>query len=100
MSTANTFGTFLETFKRLETGPDQTSQTSGVDLSKAILGLATILSRTGGSLTVKAAIAETQLPKDEFFTILGAGLDKKVFTVGDQPDDPVLTLTSLGRSLL
>ena len=99
MSTANTFGTFLNTFKRLEGGSDQSSQTVDADLSKAVLNLASILARTEGKLPVKAAIAESRLAKDEFFTVLGAGLDKKVFTVGEEAD-PVLSLTNLGRSLL
>jgi hypothetical protein len=99
MSTANTFGTFLNTFKRLETGPEQASQMSDADLSKAVLNLASILAGTGGHLPVTLAIAETQLPKDQFFTVMSAGLDRKVFTVGEETD-PVLTLTNLGRSLL
>jgi hypothetical protein len=99
MSTANTFGTFLNTFKSLEAGSDQTSQMADADLSKAVLNVASILARMGGHLPVRTAIVESQLPKDQFFTVLGAGLDKKVFTVGEEAD-PVLTLTNLGRSLL
>ena len=99
MATANSFGTFLDTFKRLEAGSDQTSQGSGVDLAKSILNVANILAATG-SLPVRAAIAESQLPKDVFFTVMNAGVDKNVFTLTERGGESVLNLTALGRSLL
>lgn len=99
MPTANTFGTFLETFKRLETGSDQTPQGSGVDLARSILSIANILANTG-SLPVKAVIAESQLPKDVFFTVMNAGVDKNVFKLTEQGGESVLNLTPLGKSLL
>jgi hypothetical protein len=99
MSTANTFGTFLNTIKRLETGSGGSDDMSDAELSKRVLGLAAVLANVGGHLPVKDAAAECGLPKDQFFRVLGAGLDKKVFAV-DESADPTLTLTNLGRSLL
>ena len=99
MSTANTFGTFLETFKRLESTPDQTPQNSSVDLAKSVLDVANILAATG-SLPVKVAIAESALPKDVFFTVMNTGVEKNVFSLSEHAGESVLNLTTLGKSLL
>jgi hypothetical protein len=49
---------------------------------------------------VKAAIAESALPKDVFFTVMNTGVEKNVFSLSEHAGESVLNLTTLGKSLL
>jgi hypothetical protein len=98
MSSANTFGTFLDTVRKLEQGP----QGPGVRgwPEKAVFQIAKTLLSSDGTQPVRATMGSSGLPQDEFLGALVAGRDKGIFEVDETADEPVLRLTKLGRTLV
>jgi hypothetical protein len=96
-SSANTFGTFLETLKVLESG--RPSSAGGWSTERDILVIAKTLARSAGATPLKEVIRDVDLPQDAFLNALFAGRDKGLFKIDEEPDEPAVELTKLGRSI-
>jgi len=92
-SSANTFGTFLETIKKLEEGPP--SKGSSFPESE-VLQIAKMLAGTGGQAPVRVAMAQAGVAEPAFFRAGFAGREKGIFDIDEQSDQAVLKLTKLG----
>ena len=95
---ANTFGTFLETFRRLESSRG-VSSISGRWPEKAVLMIAQYLRNEKGSAPLGQVRDRVDLSQEDFLGALMAGRDKGLFTIDEEPDEPVVKLTKLGTSL-
>lgn len=95
MSNANTFGTFLQTLKTLESA--QQPSTSWPD--KDVYAIANVLVERSGSAPLKTLIEAMKIAPTAFASAVIAGREKGMFEVDDEPEEPVLKLTKLGRAL-
>jgi hypothetical protein len=95
MTSANTFGTFLETLKTLETGVQQRRRSEEPD----VFTIARMLAKAGGSTPLKSLMNELNVSGEALFGAVVAGRDKGLFEIDEEPDEPVLRLSKLGRSL-
>lgn len=93
-SNSNTFGTFLETIKKLEAGrpaPDLAfPETEVLQIAKTLAG-------SGGQLAVRTAMSQAGLTEPAFFRAVFAGKDKGIFDIDEAADQAVLKLTKLGH---
>lgn len=96
MGSANTFGTFLETIKTLETTPSVPARTAWPQAE--VLAVARALIAGGGAAPLKAVMGQVHLPPDVFLGAVVAGRDKGLFSLDEAEDSPVLGLTKLGRT--
>ncbi len=92
---ANTFGTFLDTIKSLESVPAASKKTSESEL----LVIAKALMSQNGEAPLPLVMQKVGIPQDAFLGAFVQGREKGLFEVDDNPDVPVLKLTKLGRSL-
>jgi hypothetical protein len=93
-SSANTFGTFLDTFKRLEEAPS--SRESGSFPESEVLQIAKTLAGSGGQLPLRAAMGQAGLADTVFFRAVLAGRDKGIFDIDETSNQAVLKLSKLG----
>jgi hypothetical protein len=98
MTSANTFGTFLDTVRKLESG--RTTQTSSGWPEKEVFLIAKTLLSDNGRQPLKVTMSTSGLPQEVFLGALIAGQDKGLFKVDEETEEPVLTLTKLGRVLV
>ncbi len=92
-SSANTFGTFLDTYKKLEEGPPS----KGTSFPESeVLQIAKMLAGTGGAAPLRVAMAQAGVDEPVFFRAVFAGRDKGIFEIDEQSDQAVLKLTKLG----
>ena len=93
-SSANTFGTFLDTFKKLESArPSGGSSFPETE----VLQVAKMLAGTGGQAPVQTAMKQSDLPEPDFLRAVFAGKEKGIFEIDETSDQAVLKLTKLGR---
>ena len=95
MSSANTFGTFLDTLKSLESKSPPSREWP----ESEVFAIAKLLVRTGGSAPSKMISSELKFPQGALLGAVVAGRDKGIFEIDETLDEPVLRLTKLGRSL-
>jgi hypothetical protein len=94
---ANTFTTFLETFRQL----DSSRGTGGGDgPDKDVLTIALFLRNNNGSASVGTARDGVDLSQEGFLRALLAGRDKGLFEIVEGPDEAVVNLTKLGMSIV
>lgn len=93
---ANTFGTFLDTIKTLESGRGQQKRAWP---ESEVLMIAKLLLSENGEAPLKKVMNMVKLPQEAFLGAFVQGRDKGFFEVDETPDEPVLRLTKLGRSL-
>ena len=92
MSSANTFGTFLETLNTIGS-PEASS--SGVEAD--VLSIARVLMNEDGAEVRTLAAELNRLPKDLLAGVV-AGRDKGLFEIDQTADEPIVKLTKFGRS--
>lgn len=95
-SSANTFGTFLETYQRL--GSLRPQEAASTD-SEVFL-VAKTLARHSGPVPVQLAMRESGLNQETFFRAVLAGKDRRLLEIEEDEVEPKLKLTSLGRSFV
>lgn len=93
-SSANTFGTFLETIKKLEDAAPAARQSSFPE--SEVLEIAKMLGRTGGQAPVRVAMSQAGIAEPAFFRAVFAGREKGIFDIDEQSEQAVLKLTKLG----
>lgn len=98
MSSANTFGTFLDTVRKLESEPQAQGARGWPE--KEVYHIAKTLLSGDGAQPVRATMNSSGLPQDVFLGALVAGRDKGIFEVDETADEPLLKLTKLGRTLV
>lgn len=96
MSTANTFGTFLDTLKTLETKTQQRAPTAEPN----VFTIAELLKTNNGSASLKDLRSRLNVSGEALLSAMTAGREKGLFELDDTPAEPVLKLTKLGRSLV
>jgi hypothetical protein len=96
-SSANTFGTFLDTFKKLEEGPPSRG---GSFPESEVLQIAKMLAGAGGAAPVRTAMAQAGIEEPAFFRAVFAGREKGIFDIDEQTDQAVLKLTKLGHGFV
>jgi hypothetical protein len=97
MSSANTFGTFLDTYRQLESAGNYGR--SGWPEKQVFLIAKTLATSPGGRMPVKETMARANLPQDAFLGALVAGRDKNLFEIDESGDEPILALTKVGRAV-
>jgi hypothetical protein len=94
MASANTFGTFLDTIKKLEESRPAGGSSSFPE--SEVLQIAKTLAGTGGEAPMPVAMGQSGLSQTAFFRAVLAGRDKGIFTIDETPDQAALKLTKLG----
>jgi hypothetical protein len=95
VSSANTFGTFLETLRKLESSRG----TSGRSSESEMLMIAQLLRTKGGSASIGEVRNNIDMSQESFLGAVVSGRDKGLFKIDEQSDDPIVELTKLGSSL-
>jgi hypothetical protein len=98
MGSANTFGTFLETLKSLESSPQPSWNRRWTETD--LLTIAKSLAGSNGSAPVKVVMNNVGLPTEIFLAAMVAGRERSLFEIDEAPDEPLLKLTKLGRSFV
>jgi|SRR5437763_16957137 len=97
MSSANTFGTFLDTFRRLESAGNYAP--SAWPEKEVFLIAKTLAASPTGRMLLKETMTRAKLPQDTFLGALVAGQDKHLFEIDASADEPILVLTKVGRAV-
>ncbi len=96
-SSANTFGTFLETVKALETSRQSVRPQWP---EQEIVLIARLPLARDGSAPMKEVAEQSRLPLQDFLSALSEGREKGLLEIDESEEVPVMRLTKLGRSLL
>lgn len=93
MAQSNTFGTFLDTFRQLESS---SSQGTPDGWEKDVLRILKVLGSAPQPL--RQVIAATGVPEEAFLRAIAAGSDRKLLTIEETQGVPMLHPTPLGRA--
>ncbi|MDR3462352.1 MAG: hypothetical protein P4L76_08565 [Beijerinckiaceae bacterium] len=98
-SSANTFGTFLQTFSNLEqqsATPPPEAAPAGSDVQGLVL-LVKDIAKTGNRSSIKSLMDASNLSKEQILSTLLSGKEKGLIEVTEENGEAVANLTSFGK---